>query len=71
MHCWVGERSGLLGGRGLYVLLARYERSWAMDALLGGREKAVLLGRTEVDDGCAANIFPYMILSSFGDGLTT
>jgi len=23
MHCWVGERSGLLGGRGLYVQLAR------------------------------------------------
>jgi hypothetical protein len=22
MHCWVGERSGLLGGSGLYVLLA-------------------------------------------------
>ena len=45
MHCWVGERSGLLGGRGLYVLLARYERRWAMDALLGSTTDALLGGR--------------------------
>ena len=48
LRCWVGRgrTAGLLGGR-------KYD-CWVDDRWTTRRERALLLGKREVDDGCAA-----------------